>query len=1546
MPKQTKVFRVFISSTFSDMQEERSLLQEKVFPRLESYCAANDAKFQAVDLRWGVGEDAVLNQETLGICLHEVERCQRLSPKPNFLILLGDKYGWQPVTEVIPASEWDLIYESSNIESKQLLSQWYIRDDNAIPVEYRLRQRDGEYQDDRKWALIEHNLRQLFMDYVPGLCFKPVQNLKYFGSATHQEIDRGILNPVVDLPNPEKYVVAFERNIQKLPESTDAKDFIDLRNSKADSDSRQKLENLKTELKEKLGVDKNYFHYQAEWKGNKSRLTDAEGFSEIVFIQLFKIIEEQIQLVVEENALHREISFHEEFKSHLTKDFRGRKGILQNIANLLKDTENHSIISLIGESGSGKSSIMAKCIEAYCKTDNAAVIFRFLGITTEASSEILLTTSLCEQIAEFYNQDIQTLVDQEDDRAQFSINGLADRFKKCLNLASSDRPLIIFLDALDQNPEICSIIFRDDINDNVKIVVSGTPDINSYLPESHRIQVTKLGIDEGEAILSRWLEMSGRTLTEEQERYLLSKFSQSGLPIYLKILFEMAVKWSSYTVLPDLPDDLSELIFKYFQVLEERHSVKLVTDSIGFMLSSKDSGITEKEILDLLVVDKTEKTGFWQHFIEHSHPDHRTELEERGILPIVVWSRLYLDLEPYLSEQDSNGEMIFRFYHDSFNHILHKKYINNTLYYFEKISDYYSSIWNKKGKRALDGLPRSLRKAKRLKELIAILQDDVFIQEKCSAGLMNSILKDYDRAVVDLHLEESVHRIPGELDAYFKLIKNGVSNKGQKSKIPDTIIPFQKKPDKVNLDHFSLPIEKLVAFKQILESQSAFFRTYSAVSPVIWLQQLYNTVDEQSMKNYVFEKLEKSCGTAILKTYNKGTDQSSHIQTFEEHLDVVWRIDITPDAQRIVSCSDDQSLKVWDMATGSCVKTILINEKLRSVKISPDGSSAVVSGKSGTIYLYNLVTGRKLKWFDCSGEVIGYRPHDAKLFFRSNLNIGQPFCLDMKTEDIIEYNIPGNNHPYKLDEVEFAPLTDLAYICLNVMPYFSDRYDCQLVIYDLKKNEVIQRLSFSKAIKDVSITPWGEKGLLCFEDSVELWDFEAYTRIKTLTLDRWVSKCAITPNAQIGAAAGMDLNPNVYALNFTDDSVTIIGKHDGQVNDVKVFPDGKKILTCSVDKTIKVWDIRYSIPETERTNAAEKILAVGQNKSSRNYYLTDNHFDVFEVDLIKRTRQKVYEFHNNIVTSLPRIIDQKFITSDVLNNIMISKKNSKAEAVLMKGHKDLVTCLDSQNGQSLVSGSQDKKVKIWDLYRIKCLKTLSHHKDWIKDIHISRDGRLCGIASWDKTVSVYNLLKRKLILSELVHEKPVECVGIVQTEELIVSAAGSEIYVWDLASGRLVRKLNAHHDSINSLAVIAEDQIIITGSLDKTVKAWDSRTWECLTVLPLKYEVESLLSWGKEIVVNQKYGSFVIYNVLRNCEEIKNLNTVAYLGKVDDIKNLPGVEISCPYCSTNASAEVLPEALVNNVSIKNGYIKYKHNNVIQSNCGSCGNEYSIIMKNY
>ncbi len=89
--------RVFVSSTFRDMQAEREELAKRVFPELRKRCEARGVVRDDVDLRWGITEEAAAEGKVLPICLEEIRGC-----RPYFIGVLGERYGCIP--QQIPLS--------------------------------------------------------------------------------------------------------------------------------------------------------------------------------------------------------------------------------------------------------------------------------------------------------------------------------------------------------------------------------------------------------------------------------------------------------------------------------------------------------------------------------------------------------------------------------------------------------------------------------------------------------------------------------------------------------------------------------------------------------------------------------------------------------------------------------------------------------------------------------------------------------------------------------------------------------------------------------------------------------------------------------------------------------------------------------------------------------------------------------------------------------------------------------------------------------------------------------------------------------------------------------------------------------------------------------------------------------------------------------------------------------------------------------------------------------------------------------------------------
>ena len=83
--------RVFVSSTFRDMQAERDYLAKWVFPELRQWCAQWWISLVDVDLRWGVHPEAGLTGQFVGESLQAIDRC-----RPFFISLLGRRSGTVP----------------------------------------------------------------------------------------------------------------------------------------------------------------------------------------------------------------------------------------------------------------------------------------------------------------------------------------------------------------------------------------------------------------------------------------------------------------------------------------------------------------------------------------------------------------------------------------------------------------------------------------------------------------------------------------------------------------------------------------------------------------------------------------------------------------------------------------------------------------------------------------------------------------------------------------------------------------------------------------------------------------------------------------------------------------------------------------------------------------------------------------------------------------------------------------------------------------------------------------------------------------------------------------------------------------------------------------------------------------------------------------------------------------------------------------------------------------------------------------------------------
>ena len=148
--------RIFLSSTFSDMHEERNYLTKKIFPRIREICERREVRFTVLDLRWGITEEESRTGKVIEICMDEIKRT-----KPFFIGLLGGRYGWIPteketelnrhlpekypwITDYLKSgcsiTEIEMQYAVLN-EQENIDAFFFLRDMESVPSKFR--EKDG-----------------------------------------------------------------------------------------------------------------------------------------------------------------------------------------------------------------------------------------------------------------------------------------------------------------------------------------------------------------------------------------------------------------------------------------------------------------------------------------------------------------------------------------------------------------------------------------------------------------------------------------------------------------------------------------------------------------------------------------------------------------------------------------------------------------------------------------------------------------------------------------------------------------------------------------------------------------------------------------------------------------------------------------------------------------------------------------------------------------------------------------------------------------------------------------------------------------------------------------------------------------------------------------------------------------------------------------------------------------------------------------------------------------------------------------------------------
>jgi WD40 repeat protein len=290
---------------------------------------------------------------------------------------------------------------------------------------------------------------------------------------------------------------------------------------------------------------------------------------------------------------------------------------------------------------------------------------------------------------------------------------------------------------------------------------------------------------------------------------------------------------------------------------------------------------------------------------------------------------------------------------------------------------------------------------------------------------------------------------------------------------------------------------------------------------------------------------------------------------------------------------------------------------------------------------------------------------------------------------------------------------------------------------------------------------------------------------------------------------------------------TVSMGHKGYVQSAVFSPDGKSIVTASVDKTADLWDLKGKCIATllGHTNYVNSAVFSPDGKS----ILTASSDNTAKLwDLSGKCLATLLGHTSDVISAFFSPDGKTILSVSYDLTAKLWDLSGKCLATL-SGHSDNVnSAVFSRDGKSILTASDDKTAKLWDLSG-KCLATLSGHSENVNSAVFSQDGKYILTASDDKTAKIWGLSGRCLTTLSG-HSSYVRSAVFSSDGKFILTASkDNSAKLWNMA-GKCLVTLSGHSAAVRSVIFSMDGKFILTASFDKTAKLWDL-SGKCLATL-------------------------------------------------------------------------------------------------------------------
>ena len=204
--------------------------------------------------------------------------------------------------------------------------------------------------------------------------------------------------------------------------------------------------------------------------------------------------------------------------------------------------------------------------------------------------------------------------------------------------------------------------------------------------------------------------------------------------------------------------------------------------------------------------------------------------------------------------------------------------------------------------------------------------------------------------------------------------------------------------------------------------------------------------------------------------------------------------------------------------------------------------------------------------------------------------------------------------------------------------------------------------------------------------------------------------------------------------------------------------------------------------------------------------------------------QATLQGHSDWVTSVSFSPDGLTLVSGSWDHtIRLWNMASQQEIATLQGHSGTVSSVSfSPDGLTLVSGSWDHTIRLWNMASQQEIATLQGHSDWVRSVSFSPDGLTLASGGWDHTIRLWNMASQQEIATLQGHSGGVTSVSF--SPDGLTLASGSwdhTIRLWNVASQQEIATLQGHSDRVRSVSFSPDGLTLASGGWDHTIRLWN-----------------------------------------------------------------------------------------------------------------------------